>query len=380
MTKTFGSLSGSALVLLALFAGTAVLRVGTPLRAEADGGSSGILYGSCYASPSTGGTGSPITWSVQNVGGGNGNYSYSWSGTDGLSGSGPSAYRTYSYGGTKNASVTITSGDGQSFTAGCLPIYITGSATDNGNYNYNNGYNGNLSVSCYASPNQANLYDSVSWDASVSGGNGYYTYVWSGTDGLYGSSLNVTKTYSSTGYKTATVSITSNGQTVSNSCSVNVGSYSQYGGTYYNGGYNNEGSYGNGGFRSGTGYSSGYPYNYNYPYSSGNAYYPGQTQSNVTLIQNPITPAYAAPTYVNSGAYAAPTSGVFLSQIPATGISFGLKMLLFTLGIMLWSVFAAFMIMQKRTRAGLKGMSVSSADTDRALAFKEANKARKGIR
>ena len=99
-----------------------------------------------------------------------------------------------------------------------------------------------LIVSCYANYSGSVLANtSVTWSSIVSGGNGVYTYSWNGTDGLTGNMGQISTAYSSAGMKSAFVSVTSAGQTVSANC----GSLNVYLPTnnYY------------------------YPYNY-YPYSS----------------------------------------------------------------------------------------------------------------
>jgi hypothetical protein len=67
------------------------------------------ITGSCSASPASVYEGQSATWSVSGVSGGNGSYAYSWSGTDGLSGSGASVSKSYAAAGAKTASVTISS-------------------------------------------------------------------------------------------------------------------------------------------------------------------------------------------------------------------------------------------------------------------------------
>ena len=79
-----------------------------------------------------------------------------------------------------------------------------------------------LTVACSVTPATADVGESITWSVSASGGLGSYTYSWSGTDGLIGNSLNVSKTYSSPGSKTATVTVTSGSQTMSASCSATV--------------------------------------------------------------------------------------------------------------------------------------------------------------
>ena len=296
----------------------------------------GRLSATCLAIPSNVNTGDNVNWMIQNLSGGNGNYTYSWTGTDGLSGNGQTAYKTYTYGGTKSASVNITSGDGQVFSANCSPITVSGNSYGNNYYN-NNGnynYNGSLGVSCYGTPTQVDMYGSVTWYANVTGGNGYYTYTWSGSDGLYGTGQSIGKMYSSIGSKTANVTVYSNGQSVTNSCSINVGN--------------------------------------TYTYNNPTYYYPPTTT--YTYPSYPQTTTYYQPTYT---ATSRPVSGVFLSQLPATGISFGLKMTLFTLGLSLWSLFMAYLIVQRKNK---KVAMAGTNQFERIEAFKKANLLRKGVK
>ncbi len=72
---------------------------------------------SCTFSPTAVTTGQTVTWSAS-ASGGTGSYGYSWSGTDGLSGSSQTIQKSYSTAGTKTGSVQVTSG-GQSNSASC---------------------------------------------------------------------------------------------------------------------------------------------------------------------------------------------------------------------------------------------------------------------
>jgi hypothetical protein len=82
------------------------------------------LLVSCSASPTSITAGQSATWS-SSVSGGAGNYTYSWSGTDGLSGSGPSVVKQYNNAvpPAKSASLTVTSivnsGVNRTKTAAC---------------------------------------------------------------------------------------------------------------------------------------------------------------------------------------------------------------------------------------------------------------------
>ncbi len=88
----------------------------------------------------------------------------------------------------------------------------------NNNYYYNN-----LSVSCSVSPNNPETGDRVRWSADSSGGDEDYDYKWTGTNGLDSSSKNPIKTYTSSGWKYATVTVTDgDNYKVSQTCSVYV--------------------------------------------------------------------------------------------------------------------------------------------------------------
>ncbi len=76
--------------------------------------------------------------------------------------------------------------------------------------------------SCSASPGSITSGQSSTWTATPSGGDGAYTYVWSGTDSLAGTSQSVIKTYTSVGTKSGSVAITSAGSSKTISCSNTV--------------------------------------------------------------------------------------------------------------------------------------------------------------
>lgn len=192
----------------------------------------GQLSASCYVDPVYTRTNTTVTWRAT-ASGGTGNYSYSWSGTDGLSSSGSYAYRSYSYPGIKSASVRITSG-GQSISISCNnTVTVDGYYNDyNGPYYNNNNYydynynsyngsyydNGPLSVSCSPSVTFAQVGEYVTWNASVTGGTGYYTYSWAGNDDIRGSDRVVNVRYNATGPKSASVTVRSNGRIITQSC------------------------------------------------------------------------------------------------------------------------------------------------------------------
>lgn len=79
-----------------------------------------------------------------------------------------------------------------------------------------------INATCSASPTAVATGVVVTWTALVSGGTGVYTYTWSGTDSLMGTTNPLTTTYSASGTKTAQVNITSGPRTANVSCGNSV--------------------------------------------------------------------------------------------------------------------------------------------------------------
>jgi len=189
------------------------------------------LYVSCYSQPLSTNTGNTVTW-VSSVSGGTRSYSYSWSGSNGFMGSGASVSTVYYNAGTYGAYLTVTSG-GQSQSANCSnSVTVYGNSYNNPIY-VNPIYN-NLQVSCTPNVTNTLVGSIVTWTASVYGNtgyNGYYnntpTYSWSGSDGISGYGSSLSTSYNNPGYKTASVTVSLNGQTTTQACSssVNVNGY-----------------------------------------------------------------------------------------------------------------------------------------------------------
>lgn len=162
---------------------------------------------SCAGSPAVVNIGQNVNW-TRTLTGGNGSYTYSWSGTDGLTGSNQSTTGTYYSAGTKNATVTVTSG-AQTKVASCS--VVVNAVPDP-----------TLNVSCAAIPTSVNIGHPVQWGALVTGGTGAYTYTWSDVNGVFGTSQLVAKSYSTAGIKNSTVTVTSGAQSRAANCSVIV--------------------------------------------------------------------------------------------------------------------------------------------------------------
>ncbi len=99
------------------------------------------------------------------------------------------------------------------YVAPPTPVYVY---NDNYNYNYNQ-YN-QLGVSCYPAYQQGNTGDTINWRASAYGGNGNYYISWTGSDGLNGNGSSISTSYYYPGAKTASITVTSAGQTITQNC------------------------------------------------------------------------------------------------------------------------------------------------------------------
>ncbi len=115
-----------------------------------------------------------------------------------------------------------------------VPIDIEGTS-----YTYNNNYNygtytasnfpygttytwTNITANCYANPQTTYQGSPITWMVSASGGNGYFTYYWTGSDQLYSTNSTVTQSYYSSGQKVANVTVTSNGVSVTKQCTAYI--------------------------------------------------------------------------------------------------------------------------------------------------------------
>ncbi len=133
--------------------------------------SSTPLAGTCSANVAQILQDNNVSWTV-NPSGGSGSYTYSWSGDQGLSGSGSSVTNFYADSGYANASVTISDGV-DTLEVDCDPVQIIAYLRFN---------------SCGADEISYTIgYGPTFWSASISGGVGPYTIEWAIDDGLNGS-------------------------------------------------------------------------------------------------------------------------------------------------------------------------------------------------
>ncbi len=187
--------------------GTVTDSVAVSLTSDTGTNNTNSVTASCFANPTSVKTGEYVSW-IATYSGGNGAYTLNWSGSDSLIGTSQYVSKSYTTAGSKSATVSVTS-NGSTVTANC-----SATVTDAGTNNNNNGSN-SLPITAYCSANPYSVYTNATttWTVVAYGGSNY-TYSWSGTDGLTGSSTSVLKSYSTAGQKTGTVAV---GSSVSSS-------------------------------------------------------------------------------------------------------------------------------------------------------------------
>jgi hypothetical protein len=180
---------------------------GVVLGTSTTGTSTQPLSGTCNVDLKRYPTYTTVFWKAE-PGGGNGKYTYSWSGTDGLTGNLYSVQKNYDTTGTKTATVVISSGVDQ-ITLNCGAT-ITGT--------------GQLGGTCFAS--QSNL--NVQWNAVPKDESAFQntTFLWRDNEGFSTTTNIFEKKYTTPGNKVGTVTITADGQMVNLQCDAQIASSS----------------------------------------------------------------------------------------------------------------------------------------------------------
>lgn len=253
---------------------------------------------------------------------------------------------------------------------GSATVYVNGGS---GNGYYVSSNSNSSAVSAYISGNTVNLSANSSWGSST-------ILICSNSSGYGCATLYVTISNSNYNYNANQISLNPSSISLGVGQSANVTVYGGNNYYYLSSGGNsyivNAGVNGNTinlyGRNPGSetlvicssNISSGNNYNYsscsNLYVTVGSSYYYG---NNTNYYNTPTTGVSA--------------SGVFLSQIPYTGIAENLKMIFFILGMMIWSGFMAYVYMMKKGMlqpAGHLKMSMS----ERIQEFKKENLRRKG--
>lgn len=314
-----------------------------------------VPSGSCVASVSRAETGETITWRV-NPTGGNGYYSYSWSGTDNLSGYTPNLTKSYSSEGTKTATVAITSYN-QTVTRTCTVVIVDEDDRDD---------NDDLSGSCKGRPSDIEEGERVTWTATADGGDGDYEYDWSGTDNLEGDDRVITKRYNDEGRKTARVRITSDGESITRTCTIDVDDEDKDDNDDLRASCKASPLTGVVGERikwtvNARGGDGDYEYDWDgtdnlrgddndeYVYKTYNTTGRKEAEIRVESDGDRVT-VRCDVDIVGQNVYVPPQTpgGIYLNSIPATGISPNMKTALFVGGIFSWSAFMAYLFIARR--------------------------------
>jgi hypothetical protein len=225
-----------------------------------------------------------------------------------------------------------------------------------------------LSGYCTANVTHAEEGEIITWEAQVAGGNNYYSYQWSGSEGLTSNYPLVDMRYESSGTKTATVRITSNYETITRTCSIiiederddrdhddndddldaycvaspsngEVGEKIKW--TVYPDGGNGRYTYDWDGDDNLSGDDKSISKTYN---SAGNKEAEVRVKSDGDSVI-----ARCDVDIDNDQVYNPPSNGgIYLSSLPATGISPTLKVSLFVAGLLMWSAFLAYLYIARR--------------------------------
>jgi hypothetical protein len=153
-----------------------------------------------------------VTWRAF-AAGGTGDYAYQWSGTDGLSATNTPFEKNYTSAGDKAGNVHITSGD-RDLDLSCHAVltdqmFQATSTTP-------------LHASCSVNPGDFTATSTIKWEGFASGGATTTTYLWNGSDGLTGTSSSVSRSYTTTGIKTGTLTLNSGTEQAQVSCQLEL--------------------------------------------------------------------------------------------------------------------------------------------------------------
>ena len=204
-----------------------VVHAGNSNLANRNTGGLGI---SCYAAEESIAPGESGTWlSVISGLSASGETTYSWAGTDNLSGDGPMAFNNYESKGRKFAFLTVTSG-GQKAVAACTNQISVATRPASAVRSTATVPSAATVVEalppiqgeCSLLDNEVEVGEEAVWEVVAIGGTGAYSYTWQGDEDLTGSASSTIKIYESTGEKQATVTVTSGDESTLITCSTNL--------------------------------------------------------------------------------------------------------------------------------------------------------------
>lgn len=178
---------------------------------------------SCYAIPERALPGESVTW-LSLVSGVTASTTYSWDGTDGLSGDRPLVSKTYATNGNKAAMLTVTDGSDR-IVAACTNAVAVGAKAPAAPQKPTapspvspQPVIPELQGLCAPSSSRASINEEVVWHAVAIGGTGVYRFLWGGDDELFGEGATTSKQYETGGSKRAMVKIDSGEKTATIGC------------------------------------------------------------------------------------------------------------------------------------------------------------------
>ncbi len=312
------------------------------------------LVANCLVSNTHVKVGDVVTWTTEGEGG-NGYYSFYWYGDDGLESDYQTVSIRYMDPGVKTGTIEITSNN--------ETISRTCSVTVEDDYVPPR--NKDLEGSCKGTPSRVDEDERVTWTATARGGDGDYEYEWSGTDNLDGDDKSITKRYNDSGTKTARVKITSDGESITRTCTVKVDNDKKDDNDDLDAYCKASPSDAKVGDRiKWTVYPDGGNGRYTYDWD-GDDNLNGDDKS-ITKTYNTAGRKEAEVTVKSDGdrktvrCYAdiekdrtvvvppQTDGGIYLSSIPATGISPTMKVSLFVAGLFMWSAFLSYLYIARR--------------------------------
>ena len=173
---------------------------------------------SCYATPERAALGESVTW-LSIVYGVNASTTYSWDGTDGLTGDRPMVSKTYTAPGNKIAMLSVSNGSTR-IAVPCTnaaavgmkaPVAPQKPAAPVTATPAEAAKPAALDVAglCAPSSSRASTDERVEWKAVAVGGTGAYQFLWAGDEALAGEGATTSKQYKEAGTKRAAVKIMS---------------------------------------------------------------------------------------------------------------------------------------------------------------------------
>lgn len=160
---------------------------------------------SCRVSDTRVEVGEYVTFTAD-VSEGNSPFDYDWRGD--IDGNERSERVKFSSPGRYDVRVTVTDDDGDEDSDDCSTVVVGDDDDDDSD----------LKISCSVNTTRTGVGQTVYWTTNVSGGNGNYDYDWSGSDSLDGNRSTISKSYSTTGTKTARVTVESGSKSKSLEC------------------------------------------------------------------------------------------------------------------------------------------------------------------